>query len=631
MSDDILLPNELDTSLFTQPTEYVDPLHLDLENDEFVKVIRKSIERSVKFYTDKNLYDRQRKMVEYYLGQQKKSKNAEYKENIIYEGLSRVKPIALSRMPDLIVKSGDETPESKESAEKLSGIFNSDLRKRANRKLFGLAHKLEPLYFFAATKARWNPEKGPYGDYEFINVHPTNIVFDHVSSTNDANQMRFVAEKAEMTVKETIMMFPDKEEQIKIMFGWDEDEGDSESKLASPINVWEVWFHWYKSTSDEFGGKKWERVDGVVWLYKDLVLKKMKNPYYDYQGKKKVFSKVLEEKNAYTMDEIFDMLDAEKGEPQQDEVVFNNYFQEPEKPYFFWVYESMGEHPIDETTRVEQVLEFQDSINESGAIIQDMNIRSRGKDIFDTNAIPQETLDNIDIYDVDQVLGLDVPQGKSIRDSHSRIDQSPATPQMYRSMQENRQKGFEMLAVGATTRGIQESDSTLGESQMAREADYGVIDDIVEDTINACAEWQARWSMQFIKLFYNKPHLRHILGKDGEVLHVRLSRDAVEDGMEAVVSASGVDKMQRKRMAIENMKLGIGDPLTFYEDTEQSNPKERALRAFLSKMAPQMYIQQYLMDSAENPGEQQNPMTQEAMAAAPGGQQPPAQPQAPMV
>jgi hypothetical protein len=359
---------------------------------------------------------------------------------------------------------------------------------------------------------------------------------------------------------------------------------------------------------------------------------RLKNPYFDYQGRKKTFSMVMEEKQAMSIDEILTSFDIQKGEDEPESaVVYNNYFQDPEKPYFFMVYENMGEDPIGATSRIEQVLDFQDSINQAGSIIQDQNIRSRGKDIFDTNSISQDTLDEVNIYDIDQVLGLDVPQGQSINNVHSRIEQKQATPQQYRSMQEDRQKAFEMIGVGATTRGLSEPDSTLGESQMAREADYGVIDDIVEDTINACAEWQARWAMQFIKLFYTKPHMRHILGKDGEVLHTKLTQDMVDDGMEVVVSASGVDKMMRKRMAQENMKLGIGDPLSYYEDTEQSQPKERALRAMMAQGAPQMYMQQYLMD-APTP-EEAGPATQEALQASPGSQepqQPEVLPEAPM-
>ncbi len=56
-----------------------------------------------------------------------------------------------------------------------------------------------------------------------------------------------------------------------------------------------------------------------------------------------------------------------------------------------------------------------------------------------------------------------------------------------------------------------------------------------------------------------------------------------------------VDKMIKKQLAVQNMKMGVGDLLSYYEDTNQSNPKERAYRAFLQQSAPQMYAQQYLM------------------------------------
>jgi len=599
--------------LNAQPEEFLDPMRLDIDDDEIVKIVKQHIRASIAFYTEKNLYNRQQKNLEYYYGRQAlqktSNKSRPYRENVINEAISRQKPIALSRMPDLTVKPGDETPESKKSAQDLTGVFNSDVKQRANRKALGLMTKQEPLYFFACRKAIWNPEKGPFGDYEFPVVHPDNMVWDHNCPDNDANNMGFVAEKAKMPLKEVILMFPNKEDEIKAEFGWDKNSLNTEAKMASMVLLWEVWFHTYVLKD-----KETERIDGVAWVYGNIPLKKMKNPYFDYQGRKKLFSKEMVEKNAYTIEDIFLSKSDENTETE-----YSNYFQDPQKPYFFMVYENMGEHPISETSRVEQILDFQDSINLNGSIIQDMNIRSRGKDMFDTNAIPQTTLDNINIYDVDQVLGLDIPQGSSINNAHAHIDQAPATAQQYRSQGDDRSKAFEMMGTGPATRGLSSANSTLGQEQMSREGDFGLIDDIVEDTINACSEWQANWAMQFIRLFYTKAHMRHILGKDGEVLHTRLSRDSVDNGMEVVVSASGVDKMLRKRQAETNMSLGIGDPLSYYEDTEQSNPKERALRAMLAQGSPQMYIQQYL---TEKPAQEENmppSAVDQAMAASPGG------------
>lgn len=611
-----------------QPTEIIDPMYLDVDDDDLVRIVKNNIKASVGFYKGRDLYAKQQKNLEYFLGRQPltkaSNKSKPYKENVIYESMSRQKPIALSRMPDLTVKPGDDSLEAKKTAQQLTGIFNSDIKARSNRKLLGLAFKQEPIYYYAVVKAIWNPGKGKYGDYDFVNVHPDNIVWDHNCTTSNANDMRFVSERTKMTLGELIMTFPNKEEEIKEEFGYTSDDRNDEAKLASPIHMWETWFHEYK-----LKGKETERIDGVVWMYGNLVLDKMKNIYFDYQGRKKLFSKAFKEKEPMNVEDVFNVLNDTEAET---ETIYNNYFQDPEKPYFFMVYEGMGEHPISETSRIEQILEFQDSINMNGSIIQDMNLRSRGKDLFDTNSISQTTLDSVDIYDIDQVIGLDIPQGSSINNAHSRIEQMPATQQMYRSMSDDRSKAFEMLGTGPATRGLANANMTLGQEQMSREGDYGLIDDIVEDTINACAEWQANWSMQFIKLFYTKTHMRHILGKDGEVLHTRLTQDMIDDGMEVVVSASGVDKMLRKRMAEENMKLGIGDPLSYYEDTEQSNPKERALRAMMAQGSPQMYIQQYLIDKPETPpGAPPSPVDL-AMAASPGGDpnaQPPMPPAAP--
>lgn len=604
-------------SFDSQPAERLDPMHLDLEDDELVSVIKDNIKSSIAYYDERGLKAKQEKNLQYYYGKQdlhKTSKKAKpYKENIIYEGMTRQKPIALSRMPDLTVKPGDDSPEAKRTARDLTGIFNSDVKKRTNRKLLGLAFKQEPIYYYAVIKAIWNPEKGDFGDYEFVNVHPDNIVFDHNCPNSDANNMRFVSERAKFTLKELIMQFPNKEEEIKREFGWDSEthEGKSDDmKMASPVNVWETWFHWYKMKKKES-----ERIDGVVWMYGNLILKKMKNPYFDYQGRKKLFSKEMTERNAFSIDDLFNTLDPE----EDSDKVYNNYFQDPEKPYFFMVYENMGEQPISETSRIEQILEFQDSINQDGAMIADMNLRSRGKDIFDTAAISSDTLSKMDIYDVDKAIAIDVPPNSSINNAHARIEQMPATQQMYKSMSDNRSKAFEMLGTGPATRGLTNANATLGQEQMSREGDFGLIDDIVEDTINACAEWQANWSMQFIKLFYTKTHMRHILGKDGEVLHTKLTQDMVDNGMEVVVSASGVDKQRRARLAQENMKLGIGDPLSYYEDTEQSSPKERALRAMMAQGSPQMYIQQYLMDKPPTPPGMPSSAVDAAMAASPGG------------
>ena len=579
--------------LHSEDTERLDPLYLDLPDSIFKSVIEDNIRSSIKFFDGLKLFDRQQLNYDYSLGKQVDGSKLPahvlpYMENIIYEAQLRNKPIALSRLPDLTVEAGNDSDESRKTAEDLSDVLNSDVKKRDNRRLLGLAYKQEPIFFYSIVKCRWNAE---LDDYEFINVHPTKVIFDHKSISNNTDNMRFFAEWAEMTLKELIMMFPNKEKEIKNEFGYSEEGDNPESQLASSVKVWEVWFDWYDKAE---GG--WKKISATVWKYKDLILKKLKNPYFDFDGEETIFKKEPEEVRPATEEEIYSMILSEKDEDFETRRVYKNYFKFPRKPYFMMVYEPSGLHPISETSRIEQVLKFQDAVNVNGRTIQDMNIRSRGKHIFDTNSINQEMIDQLDLYNPDMAIGIKVPAGKSIAGSHALLRSEPAPPQLYNSLDQDRSKAFEMLALNATTRGVRAGTDTLGQSQMYREQDFGVIDDIVEETINACAEWQAQWAMQMIKMFYKKPHLRRVLGKDGDVLYFKLSQDLVEDGMEVVVSASGVDKRMRKIQAIENAKLGMSDPLSFFQDTDQPQAKERAKMAMMFKLAPQMYMAQYLMD-----------------------------------
>lgn len=572
----------------------LDPLKLDLTDDQIVEVIDSRKQDFDTWKAEIKLEERQKKNFDYMIGDQLSDKkipsySLPYMENVVHESITRIKPIALSRLPDMTVEPGNDTPESKENAKKLTQILNSDIKKRRNRQVLGLAHKQEPIYFYAVIKARWNRQKE---EYEFINVNPQKCFFDKNCTTNNVDDMTFFGEERMISVKTLIMMFPNKKEELLNALGWKEEDKTSEKKLATEIECEEVWFHWFKSHRDEeTNDEKWERIDGTVWKYKTLVLGKMKNPYFDYEGEPTYFIMEEGKKRSVNEEDVYQLLYG--GENVQQQTVFNNYFQQARKPYFLMVYENWGNSPISITSRVEQILAFQDNINDQGRQIGDMNRRSIGKDIYNTEAIDKKDVEKIDPGNPRQAIAV---KGK-INESYTHVSPNPAPAQLYNAQQADRSKAFEMMGVNATTRGVRENgDDTMGGMQMMREADYGLIDDLVEDTINAAAEWMSQWAMQFIKLFYTRPKMVRSLGKAGETVFNSLSQDLVEDGMEVEVSASGVDKLQRKRMAVENMKLGIGDPLSYYEDTEQSNPKERAMRAIMLQSAPQTYITTYLMD-----------------------------------
>ena len=585
-------------------TVEADPLKIELKDDVLIRVIEKRIEDSKSFYKKElNLYERRKRNRKYLSGNQLpaglKNYSARYIDNLIYEGEGTIKPIALSRLPDLIVKPGNDTDESKKIAEDITSVINSDIRKRENRKCLGLSFKHLPVYFQGVLKAVWDPQKGDDGDYRFKVVHPDNIIIDHTATTNNPDDMDFIAEATEISIKEATMRFPKRAEKllnvlaVDVTNGFNKGDENSEAKMASKIKIWEVWFTWWNSVTDkDTGEKKWERIEGVVWKYKNLILAKMRNPYWDWQGKRRLFRYELGKKKQLSEDDLRTMIFGE-DDTINSEMYYFNHFRDPKKPYYFMGYEQWGEHPMDITSRIEQVVYMQDNVNKRGRQITEMNDRAKGKHVFSTDSgLTKDDVENMDMDNPNE----DLIVNGDIRLVHTFIPGTPAPAQLYQEQELERNKVFSKMGVHSTTRGERQpgTQETATGRQIMRESDFGKIDDLVEDTINPAAEWMAKWAMQFIKLFYTKAHMRKLLGKDGEVTFSKISRDSIEDGMEVMVSASGVDKLERKREAFERAKMQLTDPLSFFIDTDASDPLGRTEKLLTFMSSPELYMQKFV-------------------------------------
>ena len=197
--------------------EPTDPLGVEIKDEILAQTIDRRIKQSQKHWDsdEVNLKVRRQKNLDFLEGRQvdagkQKNYTSTYVDNVIWEAERTLKPIALSRLPDLLVKPADDTnEESKTNAENLTSLVNSDVRKRENRKVLGLAYRHRPVYFQGVIKHRWNPMLGDGGDYQFEAINPENIVVDHTAISNDVNDMDFVAHRInDKSVKEIINPLP---------------------------------------------------------------------------------------------------------------------------------------------------------------------------------------------------------------------------------------------------------------------------------------------------------------------------------------------------------------------------------------------------------------------------------------
>ena len=389
--------------------------------------------------------------------------------------------------------------------------------------------------------------------------------------------------------------------------------------MASKIKIMEVWFTWFEQNGD-----KWERIEGTLWKFNKVMLKKGKNPYFDYSGEKRLFTYKDEKKEELPLEQLQMMAMGNEMMGVQSQQVFRNYFKDPQKPYILIGYEQWGKTPIDETSRVEQEIPLQNSLDKRGQQVDEMIDRARGKHIWSKlGGLKAEDLEELDMSDPE----VDMLVDEDVNKVHEFIPGEQPSAQMFKDKQDSADKIRAKAGVQAITGEIQTDVATT--NQIAREANFTRADDLVEDTINYASEKMAQWAMQFIKLFYTEEHLKEAHGADGSIIYKKLHRDLVDDGMEVVIKSSSTDKLRAEKLAKEAAQLQMIDPLSYYEDVGLTDPKGRTKRLIDYMADPLSYSMKHV-EGLETTPQQVNALNGQGSAEAlqaimmlTQGQQPP--------
>jgi len=619
-------PNE-DVGIIT------DPLALDIPDDKLVEIVDKWIEDTRAFYTEEyDLYEVRKRNEIYRFGRQvsmldkqKKLKDYEARvmDNVLYEIERTEKPLALSQLPDLIVSPGNNTDQSKQLAELITEVVNSDLQKEENRKVLAMAWQHRPVYRVGCIKCVWNPEAfGGLGDYEFIYVHPDAVDFDHHATEADADKMTYVSHKVSLTVEKVLMRFPTAKEKFldelrKQGVMGKNDSDPSWKSLATPIDIREVFFTDYEKAVEG----KWKRVEGVLWKYRTCLLKKSKNPYFDYAGETQYFSyddpMLKSSRKKLSMNDMQQSLMTGQVPPNtQEEQVYHNFFDSPKKPWFFMVYDQWGKQPMDETTHLEQNIYNQDALDSMNKQIQE-TLKKKGHHIWSKmsglTAAMVKQMDHNNPNEDYMVNGI--PQQQ-----HEFIPPERPEPQEFQDLDRIHDRMY-AIASATSIRG-EVKDEAVTNNQIGRESNYTVMDDMVEETINKAAQWMAGWAMHQIKTRYTKEHFRKILGKKGEWVFLQVHQDFVEDGQDVMIKASGTDKLRKQNNALNLAKMGQIDPLSLYEDMDLDDPEGRTAKMIAFKSDMPLYLSAFVETAATSTPQ----LAQKLMALTQQGQASPGQP-----
>lgn len=601
--------------------ELASPLALNIDDKELVKIVKERIEASEKFYESKyNLKQRREKNERFLFGrqvaaleQQGKLKDYEARssDNVLYETEGSLKALATSKLPDIIITAGVEgDPKRDQSAKDLSIAVNDTNKQRELREEVGLGFKHLPSYFTAVLKARWVANKGEHGDFEFKIINPDYIIASHTATSKRADDMDFVAQVVPSKIQELFMKFPKKKDELKVAFkesGVNLSDDPTWKELATEVNIYEVWFDWYRRkkdkqmlTQDEMSllepGVEWEKVTCVLWKYNNVILDKMLDPNYDWEGEDVFYSYQVPGDETTKIevkpeDMLMSAMTGIEIPNLTKEKIYHNYFKASRKPYYFFGYDQWGKIPYDETSRIEQNIRNQENLDDQNKTIMDQ-IKQRMKHIWSKDSgMKSADVQKLDLDDNKMDALVEGDPNKV----HKGIAPERPDQAQFNALELTRQR---MYAISHTTaiRGALQTDVATS-NQIGREGDFNVTDDLAENTINSCFEWISEWQVHFIKLRYTEEHTKQIVGSGGSTTYLRIRRDTYSDGMEVKTKATSTDKLKAQRNAMETAALGAPytNPIDFFRDMDMDDPEGRTERGLMFSADPAGYFAKYAL------------------------------------
>lgn len=603
------------------------PLQTGIDDDRLLDYVN-FLETASKKHWDSpeiNLTARRNQIIKYLYGKQLIGKDlkkyeSEFIDNVIYEFEGILKALATSKMPDLIVKAGGIglTPEQKMTAELLTKFFEKYTDSEINRKQLGMMFKHLPAFFIAARKYYWDASKEKKGGIEEEVILPSNLLLDHTAIESDPNKMLYIGHYVEKTAKEWVIKFPDKKKQIiEHVAGANPQINYTENKndvlLAQKVKVLELWYDWINEAEDSTEeAPKFEFMSGVCWkLSKTVMLGNSKNPNWDYEGHDAAFlngqpvsPEVMEQA---TLGQQVPGLEIKK--------VFNNYFEFPHKPFIFMTFDQFMRSAIDETSRIEQIIPMQKSMDDVERQTDYMVKTNKGKHLWGSDSgVTKKDLKKMDMNNpnTDAVVKGDPNK------THKFIQPNMPPGEMFAHIINRRDRMFAKAGVHGATRGdITTSVATT--NQISRDADFTKNDDLVNDTILHVATESVRARLHMIKLRYTEEHFKQMAGiEEGKYLYLRLTNDSIDDGMEVIVKASTTDKLRAERNAKEMASLGYSEPYFFMKDMGIPNAEDRCEALYLYSSNPALWVEKVV--KGKDIQQLANQVTQGQPGAQPGAQ-----------
>lgn len=551
-----------------------------------------------------------------------------YRNNIIHRDLATRVQNATSRMPDVVVMSPqqDEDPSVKDQTRKVEEWLNIRVDSDVMRRLAQSALRDNHLKFRGIWGYRYDKFRR---DAVIERLRPEDVVLDATARIPEdgytCDNMEFIGEWCEDYTASVMAMFPKKASELADEIGRESDANGQ--PRSSKIR--------YLKSTIRSSNKDGSPSLILAYSYNRILLDAVPHPYWDGREKpEERFGLVPEGRLHPEINEMLPELGLDKQGPPEPKRL--NHFPWPRMPYSVFSGENLGDGPLDDTTVVEQAIPLQDIVNERGDQITQTNDWAVPKTAISTRAMTSEKASNI-TRAADEVITvkLEEPQ-QTIQGEIMTFSGLPASPAMYQDLQQAIQAIDAHFSTSAAVRGEAVEPESGISKQISREGDLSTSDDLAQTMLQRCVEEAANWLVQLAKIYFDEPTAALSPGSDGSLKSASISSKLVPDNIQVVVKANAVDKMTMRNISMNLIQAQAIDPMSFNEDQDFPNPKERTKRLVDWLNRQNDGGASYLADIGIQPGtpaSSQNEATQGGVppqGAPTPAASPPAQPQAPV-
>lgn len=488
---------------------------------------------------------------------------------------------------------GRETEESQDLARKLEGYFRKKGRDINFKETMRMG--LRNLFFsrLLVIKPFWNAK---INDFDARSIDPRDVRFSKFAKNEQESE--FAIEEVKDNLCALLARFPDKEEAILEKGGFTKETKDQAYIMNPEVKYKEAWIG-----------------DYVIFKYDNIILGKIRNPYWDWDGmlitdeeeqqindtsgdeRRALFTSIkLDQDNRKQATLPSPEVETDAPQTVEGEIppneghsealsyksYFFNYFSQPRKPYIFTTILNNENQPIGRTDFITLSIPLQMSID---ARKQDI-----GKNCELVNGIIKVDSEVMGKSDAESLAyeAKGIIWGKGVVAGVARETGEPLPAMVYEDMIDSRKEIDNIMAASSAFRGEREGQETKAGRLALIEQSFLRLNELVQ-AVDFVSGEAFSWFYQLAKTRYTEYHYAKWVGKGETTEIIDLIQDDFETGSEIQVipgKSLPMDSEFRFERAQKDVEQGFLSPVDYMEEAGYTNPKDLAKNAQIYKINP---------------------------------------------